>query len=78
MPYVIAQPCIGRKDASCVAVCPVHCISEGDDQYFINPDECSECGACVAACPVDAIFDESSVPDQWRQYIKLNHDFFGL
>ena len=24
-------------------------------QMFINPDECTECGACVAECPTDAI-----------------------
>ena len=45
MAYVIAEPCIGVKDASCVAVCPVECIYEGDDQYYINPDECIDCGA---------------------------------
>ncbi|MGH7716450.1 MAG: ferredoxin, partial [Vulcanimicrobiaceae bacterium] len=26
MPYVITDPCIGTKDASCVDVCPVDCI----------------------------------------------------
>src|SRR5262245_61091207 len=42
MTYVITQPCIGTKDASCVEVCPVDCIHATDDtdQYFINPDEC--------------------------------------
>lgn len=23
--------------------------------YFINPDECTSCGACVDECPVEAI-----------------------
>ena len=41
MTYVITEPCIGVKDASCVEVCPVDCIHSDDDapQYFINPDE---------------------------------------
>ncbi len=26
MAYVIAEPCIGVKDASCVDACPVDCI----------------------------------------------------
>src|SRR5258708_30799581 len=26
MTYVITQPCVGVKDASCVDVCPVDCI----------------------------------------------------
>ncbi len=31
MTYVITEPCIGLKDASCVAVCPVDCIYTTDD-----------------------------------------------
>ena len=45
MTYVIAEPCIGTKDASCVDVCPVDCIYEGETMYFIHPDECIDCGA---------------------------------
>jgi NAD-dependent dihydropyrimidine dehydrogenase PreA subunit len=56
MAYIIAEPCIGVKDASCVAVCPVDCIYEGEDQYYINPEECIDCGACEPECPVEAIF----------------------
>ena len=39
MTYVICQPCIGVKDASCVDVCPVDCIHarEEDEQYYIDP-----------------------------------------
>jgi Fe-S-cluster-containing hydrogenase component 2 len=49
MPFVIAEPCIGVKDKSCVEVCPVNCIYEGEDQYYIHPDECIDCQACEAA-----------------------------
>src|SRR3972149_6031580 len=28
MTYIIAEPCIGVKDRSCVEVCPVDCIYE--------------------------------------------------
>ena len=84
MPYVITQPCIGSKDASCVDVCPVDCIHpslnedefETAEQLYINADECIDCGACEPACPVTAIFEESAVPEEWRHYIKLNADFF--
>jgi len=31
MTYVIAEPCINVKDRSCVDVCPVDCIYEGED-----------------------------------------------
>jgi NAD-dependent dihydropyrimidine dehydrogenase PreA subunit len=76
--YVIVQPCIGVKDASCVEVCPVDCIHTDDaaDMYYIDPDECIDCGACVDPCPVDAIFPEDEVPEQWRDFIKINADYF--
>jgi NAD-dependent dihydropyrimidine dehydrogenase PreA subunit len=76
--YVIVQPCVGVKDASCVEVCPVDCIHTDDaaNMYFIDPDECIDCGACVDPCPVDAIFPEDEVPEQWRDYIKINADYF--
>jgi NAD-dependent dihydropyrimidine dehydrogenase PreA subunit len=72
MPYVIAEPCIGTKDASCVEVCPVDCIYEADDQYYINPDECIDCGACEPECPVQAIFPDTDVPSEWTDYIEKN------
>lgn len=85
MTYVIAQPCIGAKDTACVDVCPVDCIHpsanepEFDEakQLHINPDECIDCGACEPACPVSAIFEESAVPDEWKNFIKINVDFFS-
>lgn len=79
MTYVIAEPCIDIKDNSCVDVCPVDCIHSDDDspQFFIDPDECIECGACEPVCPVTAIFFEDDLPDEWRNYIQLNADFFA-
>jgi ferredoxin len=76
MPYVIAEPCIGTKDASCVEVCPVDCIYEGEDQYYIHPDECIDCGACEPECPVTAIFPDNDVPPEWTNYIEKNRAHF--
>ena len=75
MPYVIAEPCIGTKDASCVEVCPVDCIYEGEDQYYIHPEECIDCGACEPECPVEAIFPEDALPDKWEPFVKINYAF---
>ncbi len=47
MTYVIAEPCIGVKDSSCVEV-----------------------------CPVDAIFADDQVPDEWRHFTELNANYF--
>lgn len=78
MTYVITHPCIGVKDASCVEVCPVDCIhsTDEDEQYYINPDECIDCGVCAEVCPVEAIFFEDDVPEQWQQYILRNKAYY--
>lgn len=72
MTYVIAEPCVGVKDASCVAVCPVDCIHEGERHFFVDPGECIDCGACQAECPVGAIFTDDSLPGEWRDYASVN------
>lgn len=84
MTYVISEPCIGVRDNSCVEVCPVDCIHptpeesgyEQLEQLFIDPEECIDCAACVAACPVDAIFAEDELPDEWKSYTQLNADHY--
>jgi NAD-dependent dihydropyrimidine dehydrogenase PreA subunit len=45
MTYIIAEPCIDIKDRSCVDVCPVDCIHEGDRILVIDPEECIDCFA---------------------------------
>lgn len=76
MPYVITEACIGTKDRACVDVCPVDCIYEGEDQLYIHPDECIDCGACVPACPVEAIFPLDETPRQWEAYIARNAAYY--
>jgi len=74
--FVITEPCIDVKDAACVEVCPVDCIHEGPDQYYIDPEECIDCGACEPECPVEAIFPEDEVPEEWAHFIEKNANFF--
>jgi ferredoxin len=82
--YVIAEPCIGTKDNSCVEVCPVDCIHPTPDEpdydkvemLYIDPEECIDCDACVEACPVDAIFAEDQVPEEWQRFIDLNAAYY--
>ena len=78
MPYVITEPCVGVKDASCLDVCPVDCISstDGDEMYFIDPVTCIDCSYCESVCPVTAIFDEFAVPAKWRAYVRKNREYF--
>jgi NAD-dependent dihydropyrimidine dehydrogenase PreA subunit len=84
MTYVITEPCIGVKDTACVEVCPVDCIHptkeepefEQAEQLYINPDECIDCGACESQCPVQAIYPEDAVPDQWKSFIEKNANYY--
>ena len=45
-------------------------------QLYIHPEECIDCGACEPECPVDAIYDEDELPDEWVKYIEINKEFF--
>ena len=78
VPHIICEPCIGTKDQACVDVCPVECIYEADDQFYIHPEECIDCGACVPACPVTAIFPEEDVPADWEPFIRTNYELSGM
>jgi len=53
MAYKISSECV--KCGACAPDCPVDAISEGDDQYKIDPDICIDCGSCQDTCPVGAI-----------------------
>lgn len=72
MPYVVTEPCIGVKDKSCMEVCPVDCIYETEDQVVIHPDQCIDCGLCEPECPVTAIFVDTDVPSNWKEFIEKN------
>jgi NAD-dependent dihydropyrimidine dehydrogenase PreA subunit len=74
--YIIALPCVDVLDKGCIEECPVDCIYEGERMLYIHPDECVDCGACEPVCPVEAIFYEDDVPDQWKDYYKANVEFF--
>ena len=76
MTHIIAEPCIGVKSGDCVDVCPVDCIHEGDDMFYIDPAECIDCQQCVSACPVEAIFAENELPEKWSSFIDKNANFF--
>lgn len=80
MTYIITEACVGVKDASCVAVCPVDCIyaQDEDTMMFIHPDECIDCGACIPECPVDAIYAEDDVPDDQKDWTPVNYEYFTV
>ena len=84
MTYIIAEPCIDVKDGACVDVCPVDCIHplpdspefEKVNKLYIDPEECIDCGGCEPECPVEAIFMEDDVPEEWEHFIQIDADYF--
>jgi NAD-dependent dihydropyrimidine dehydrogenase PreA subunit len=48
--------------------------AKADDygMLVIHPDECIHCGACEPECPVEAIYEDSDVPEKWSEYVALN------
>lgn len=75
MAYVIAQPCVDNNDQSCVAVCPVDCITADasvDRKFYVDPDTCIDCGMCASACPNEAIFRSDQLPPEWAAYAQVD------
>ncbi|GAB3850496.1 ferredoxin family protein [Dactylosporangium cerinum] len=77
MTYVIALPCVDLMDKACVDECPVDCIYEGDRMLYIQPDECTDCGACEPVCPVEAIYYEDDLPTEFSVFTAVNAGFFA-
>jgi len=67
---------MAEKAGECVDVCPVDCILEGEDQFYIDPDLCIDCGACTAVCPVDAIFYEDDLLPEDMEFVEKAKQFF--
>jgi NAD-dependent dihydropyrimidine dehydrogenase PreA subunit len=76
MTYVIGEACVDVLDRTCVDECPVDCIYEGERMLYIHPDECVDCGACEPVCPVEAIYYEDDLPEEWQGYTGENVRFF--
>ncbi len=84
MTYIIGSPCIDTKDTACVEVCPVDCIHpkkeasefESENKLYIDPETCIDCGLCVDECPVQAIFTDEDLPEEWRHYLQINTEWY--
>jgi len=74
MTYVVTELCVDCKYTDCAAVCPVEAFHELPDRLYINADTCIDCDACVPECPVEAIFADSNVPEQYAHWTQINID----
>src|ERR671938_1387017 len=72
MTYVVCEPCVNCRYTDCALVCPVEAFHLDDNAVWINPETCIDCDACVPECPVEAIFPEDKVPEEWAHYTAIN------
>lgn len=77
MPYVVTEKCQDCVYADCTKVCPVDAFRQGKNnkgmlQLIIDPDICIDCAACEPECPVEAIHEESEVPQEFEHAIAYN------
>ncbi|NRA31981.1 MAG: ferredoxin family protein [Polyangiaceae bacterium] len=72
MTFIVIDNCKDCRFTDCVAVCPVDCFHSDNDMLYIDPEECIDCGACVPECPVEAIYEESQVPEDKVEWIAIN------
>lgn len=42
----------------------------------IDPDTCIDCEACVPACPVNAIYADYELPDEYAEWEDVNAEKF--
>jgi ferredoxin--NADP+ reductase len=62
MPYVIQKLCSATETA-CMEACPFDCIYPTREEcststkplFYIDAEECTNCGACALSCPESAI-----------------------
>jgi ferredoxin len=74
MTYVVTENCIKCKYTDCVSVCPVDCFVEGPNFLAINPIECIDCAVCVPECPANAIYSDSELPEDQKEFLKINEE----
>ncbi|MEO8902020.1 MAG: 4Fe-4S binding protein [Polyangiaceae bacterium] len=72
MTFVVTGNCQRCRYTDCVVVCPVDCFHGDAEMLYIDPAECIDCGACVPECPVDAIYEQGSVPPEEAHWLAVN------
>jgi len=72
MTFVVTENCIKCKYTDCVTVCPVDCFVEGPNFLAINPDECIDCAVCVPECPANAIYSDTELPEDQKEFLNIN------
>src|SRR5438445_13671905 len=72
MPHIVTDKCSGCKFTDGVAVCPVACFYELENQVVIHAEDCIDCMARVDVCPVHAIYAEADLPPECTKDVEFN------
>jgi ferredoxin len=78
MAFVVTDNCIKCKYTDCVAVCPADAFFEGPNFLVISPTDCIDCDLCPVECPAGAIYQEDEVPENQKEFIKLNEELSAV
>ncbi len=52
----------------------MECFHADDEQLYIDPNVCVDCGACITVCPVQAIYDAVDMPSDKEHWLAVNAD----
>jgi len=72
MTTVVTGNCQGCRFTDCVTVCPVACFHGDEEMLYIDNEVCIDCGACIPECPVQAIYEESDLPEDLVHWVAIN------
>jgi len=39
---------------------------------YIDPEVCIDCGACIPICPVQAIYEDTDIPEDKLKWLEIN------
>ena len=78
MTHVVTARCVDCRYTDCATVCPVECFYETTDpaMLVINPDECIDCELCVPECPINAIWPEDELPEEYAEWTDKNAELW--
>lgn len=79
MTHVVTGRCVDCRYTDCASVCPVDAFYEIQDpaMLVIDPDTCIDCELCVPECPINAIYPEDELPEQFADWLERNAELYG-
>jgi ferredoxin len=79
MPHIVTGRCVDCRYTDCCIACPVDCFHEVGNpaMLVIDPNTCIDCELCVPECPINAIYPESELPEEYSEWKDKNASLFA-